>query len=791
MAHEEVGRSPELDAQAERIYVLPGMEQEPEDDFRILVIADGNNRAQLEHKSYDDGGRNVIDIAEALAVREDVSLMAACILSPENIQKRSPAFKEKIAEAFQLLSARMDTRGTLLDAGVRMSTYGDTESLRTTSPTDAKLVDIVERTREKTVGICDEKLELCLGLNYDEDMAINTRVDGIYRTGSDVFRTSGLRVHPGILNYSTHTLWPNVKASDIFAVIDDIKKRLAFRQRIGYSPEAIIQMLHFFEMLSDADIPSTITIPYQVAEKDLRAALQYHFEEVPGQSFHIQVHHPQGHVSCEFGRADVSGIVMHLIHGAHVPAYHAYQSIQTKDHYSHFLAPGQMEGAMIIPSEPHIGYANVHPCPSTPAEIVETVRNALKYSRSNAALKGAERVLDTSLADPELDSYNAAADAFVEELFDWAESTGLALRNEHQRTAVQNYFLTCYFLTNYPSHPDWEQLGADWKYSGTWLARYMGLVYHTDEDVFDKEVPGETPEQRLQRLRHNAAYYQYAMTDGLEGSGNPSPQATDIEKVTAGWRGFLDHFQSKTDPATISLWHKAMVKFADSSVKEWEPGITDNSFVRLLSTQPHKARELLEEQFIQHMPGFMKQKMYESLDAYATADEEEQKQAAENLNLLLYLFQIEASMGAGQAYFTLALTMPPEEMNEEVRKLLFDIGVLSNCYFRILNDFAGTMRSANDQEMKADSYAIARRWAAHEENPEEAALKYVLQKASAFQEEILRSTEKLHTLCPRLAIPMKRAVIAKDIYKRGHYRTLTRDDMSQIFRERFNVGIDT
>src|ERR1700742_3165473 len=81
------------------VFILPELEPLRLGRISILVLADGNRRA-TGSGGYAGGARRGVAIAEHLARRSDVATMVACILSPDNIAKRSDGFFFELYKEF-------------------------------------------------------------------------------------------------------------------------------------------------------------------------------------------------------------------------------------------------------------------------------------------------------------------------------------------------------------------------------------------------------------------------------------------------------------------------------------------------------------------------------------------------------------------------------------------------------------------------------------------------------------------------------------------------------------------
>lgn len=814
----------------QKILVLPLFGHPQDEQIRILIQTDGNNRAKGLNQGYDDGGKNVIHIAEYLAQRGDVSTMVACIMSSDNAEKRSDEFFWKMYQAFVALGTRIEMKGTLKDKQIRMETYGDLEKLKRRGGTARQFAEMVETVCAKTHDIANPKLTLRLGINYDENIALENEVNIMYRSGMedrDAVRLSGMRSHESIQNFGSQTLWPNVTTGEIDEVIEATKKSMHPQFGIGYPPEMIAGILQSVTTNQQKPTASTITIPYAGSVTDTRTVLTglYSTEAVTHSSVLLE---PDGKTTTTFG--ETTPFNFRFVHGG------TFQLSPENTEYDAIIAAGQeTHPGITIPTNIEPKYATIHKAGSTPAGIAAGVQKAIDFITSNVKLMGAERQISSTQtnskredeivfyrnllgSNTKLDeqaeatsqaaggteqeqAYNAAADIFTAKMLDWGSNIGIPAKSDPQWRAVINYALTSFFLTCYPNHPAWGQLKTDWGKSAEWLAKYMLVVYQTDEEIFDEEIPGETLEAKKSRLKKYRDAYFMGMEESTENNHEAAdteqnPNYKKIKNITRQWRKFLEEFDGKAHPEIVKLWKQEMLKFADASVAEWESSSLEHPERSMVNAGPEERGKLSQWGHREVSP-YVGKRLESLLADYDNASAQAKQITEAELDLWNYLNTIEASMGAGQAYLTIALTLPPEQMTPESLDAIRDICILSNCYFRILNDISGRLkRSHADQETKPDSVTILSRHFEHHFSPNDSfikALAYLKKVSDDIEAALPLAVKKLAKTCPKLAIAVQRAIIAKDIYSDeinggGHYRTRSRDDMAKIFSTRFSVG---
>src|SRR5215470_10352627 len=98
------------------IFVLPELRRVERSPLTLLVLPDGNMRAQTTSDGYRAGASKVIAIAEHLALRTNVAAMVACVLSRDNVAKRSEGFFSLLCDEFVRLAAAIEARRTMVDA---------------------------------------------------------------------------------------------------------------------------------------------------------------------------------------------------------------------------------------------------------------------------------------------------------------------------------------------------------------------------------------------------------------------------------------------------------------------------------------------------------------------------------------------------------------------------------------------------------------------------------------------------------------------------------------------------
>lgn len=831
MHNEEVGSTPEIDSQAERIYVLPLLEGIPEDDIRILILADGNNRASLDNKSYDDGGKNVVKVAEHLATRREVSLMAACILGPDNIIKRPPAFKQKIAHAFQLLASRIENQGTLVKDGIRMEAYGDLESMSQMSEADAQLVDAIRRTCEKTSDIKDPSLLLLLGVNYDEDMAYDLGIHAIYRSGMDshtfedmrVFRSSNISVYPGILNFSSETLWPYVGLQEIDDVVDTVRNQVSPFFRLGYDLPETLGFVDTFDSVNRilAGAPVQLSIPYSCSTAHLLQALKEKYaREKP--NILIRVEGKYGDVC--FEPDDPTTYEVHLLHGAHLDPDQMYDAI---------VAPGQTEGYTQLPAFPPIGYANVFQCDRSRESIRSSVMRIIDFSRNHEALQGAERIpeirdlpefrhyfryaqilqerpddslekIATDLLQGEdngderrdaLLHYNEVADLFAASMVEWSDKAGILWPSAPAFRAFINYVFTSFFFAYYPEHPEWEEkLQKDWRRRAELLSKYMVLTYAMDDFIFD--VP---PDQQTDKEQFLVTSTQLLLRAIQQEALNPEEMSECPDILALLLREFQDlaqELRQDSTPQTFHYWQEGMTDIVQCMHGEWLQKVTQNDLLERIDSS-QEARDMFEQTYLSSkVPQPVRLKIERSYQEYQQSG---QKQDAEiDLRLYMYLVDIEKSIGSGNIYKTMAcIGSLHEPVDEQTMEELDALCALINYYFRIANDLAEFSRAADDRDENMSSLQIVAAKYKGEEDAQQRSFQDVYQLMTSLRSDLYNEIDRFQkehagsSLLTSLGVALQRARIGELFYKGTHYRETRRPQVQDFFTQLKNCGINS
>lgn len=373
------------------IFVLPTLHQEERTDLRLLVLPDGNTRAQAADGGYTTGASKVVTISEHLALRTNVTAMVACILSKENITKRGEPFFANLRDQFIRLGAAIETQGALIKVGIRLDLCGDLDAMRAHGGCRLALADSIEAVIAKTKHIVAPRFQLFFGIGYSENAPSELGIDVIFRTGMEeegVFRLSGLRPREGTVCIASTKLWPQIEPSDVDTALAKAARCQAGRLAAGQPPPFITEVIAELSRAA-LGVPTRATVLTDAPTPALIMALDRLFarrnEDLSAVA--VAVHGGAGAADAPrwYGRPAATSHEIHIVPSAFpciVTPHAAYDS---------FLAPGQTSSALVLPYGLPIGYANVHACGTHARDVVEAMRAAAQFLQNHPPLIGAER----------------------------------------------------------------------------------------------------------------------------------------------------------------------------------------------------------------------------------------------------------------------------------------------------------------------------------------------------------------------------------------------------------------
>lgn len=368
------------------IFVLPVLKSPLRSELGLLVLPDGNTRARAVG-GYAQGASKVIVIAEHLARARSADRMVACVLSKENIAKRSDGFFSNLLDAFTRLGHDIESRGRLVNAGVRAGLCGSLDTLHAHGGVRGALARAIEAAIAKTSHVEDPALRLYFGIGYDSDAPRELDIDVILRTGMEeegVCRVSGLRPRSDSVCISSTKLWPSFEPEDMDAALALLEGRRRHTLAPGHAPGFVAEVV---SKLSRAaiDVPLQVTLAVTGPPRSVLAALASRAPAGP-RPVAIAIH-DAGHRSQRFGTS--GGHELHVI-----PAEHPSIAGPARG-YDAFLAPGQMPSArftsFVLPASPAVGYATICGCEASGRGVVDAMRAASQFLERHTPLFGAER----------------------------------------------------------------------------------------------------------------------------------------------------------------------------------------------------------------------------------------------------------------------------------------------------------------------------------------------------------------------------------------------------------------
>jgi undecaprenyl pyrophosphate synthase len=816
--------APQARARMQDVFILPELLLPREEGLALLILTDGNNRGGRSG-GYVAGARRVVAIAEHLARRPDVAVFIACVLSPDNIAKRSDRFFLAVYKEFIRLGVEIETRGALVAAGVRIEVAGDLRLLRARKGHGETLADAIEAVAEKTTHVTSPALRLVLGVGYDRALPREHDVDILLRTGMEeegALRLSGLDACPRMLSYATTKLWPDIEPADVDEVLNAAKLQAAPVFAGGHTAKTIIELT---TTLAEGDLehPVAVTVAAATLPGEVPEALEYLFVGALRGSAAVAVRYA-GDELCRPRWFGPRASARHEIHVIRTPR-------QAKaDVYAALVAPGQRYPALRLPEWPRAGYANVHPCEATPRGIFKGIRAAQRYGATNVSLLGAERDLAADRhaampaprsegpcpepicallalsASPQRDpggeatvslpwpSYSTAApresmaDVFAATVLRWGERAGLLLPDVAFRRAALNYALTA-FITHYRVAPPEDDAHIAWMPRALLSARYMLLVAASDDGCFDRASTGEPlPKRAAERVA--AASYLAASVDTTAPLCAPPnlPDAALLQAIATQWRAIVMRYQRHCRPLALELFRASVKKLYAASVAEYDPEVTDNPLVPPLGAgmPPTKeAASIIEARYGSIAPPCVAARLREIL-ARPAEDPRELAAQRRELAVLLYLIDAADAIGAGLLFRTAALATPAEHVTDEMIGATDALGALLDYRVRIANDLSGFLDfRSGDRDAKKNSCSIlipsassgALRGAAVVD-----AVTTCRQIAAWLEQEIARETRSLAASFRYMAMLVRRGMfVGGQVYATAHYTTLSREQMSGIW----------
>ncbi|WP_437712996.1 hypothetical protein WMF45_44930 [Sorangium sp. So ce448] len=767
-----------------RFFILPSLRGAQSQGLSLLILTDGNERARRWRGGYAAGAAALVAAAEHVARMPDVSRLIACILSPDNLAQRPDEFFRELHEAFLDLGAAVEGGRAL--AGVRLGLCGRLGGLRIRGGAASELADAIASTIALTAERTQPGLQLLFGVDYPDSVALDVDVHLVLRTGMEeagVLRLSGLRVTPGMVNVGVQRLWPDIVPADIDAALEVARRHAYPTLRSGHP---LPLALDFVTALENAGIeqPIAVTIPTHAHRSEVARALR---ERLPNVSRVVRVCSADGRG--QRPARSGSSHVVHLLAADQSPVDAADAG------YTALLASGQTGPAFLLPAAPRPGYANVHACAPDVDGWIEGIREAIRFAAAHPALRGASRARQLQSgasapgSPPAQDlAPSTLADRFAQAALDRAASAGLLLSDPCFQQAARNYALTAFFTCFGAGLGDDAASSAAWEPGAHLLARYMLTVAAGDEGVFDLELPDEAAPERLARISSSAAFLQRSLRCEATLGAPPPPVRALVTSIAAQWEEILDRHRDRSHPALLDGWRRGLSDLYEASVKEYLDVVTDNPLVDHLMAGGEAARnaaQQVERLYAARGPGSVAMHLRAALARAAGARHVE---AARELRLWLYVIDVAPSVGAGLLFRTAALAVQRGDVPEAGLDALDAVASLLDLRVRLANDLAsshGPTGRDRDPKRSALSVMLGARPPASPDEPAYASCLAACREALALLDrELARAIAALDAVWPGLARMVRRgALVGRLVYERGHYATLSREEMLWIGAE--------
>ena len=750
------------------VFVMPRLKYNDE-KLNVLVLADGNNRANGLNKGYEAGGKNVVKIAEYAAIRGDVAKLVACIMSSENAEKRGDDFFWKLYQAFLGLGVNIDSKGVLVDKGIVMSVDGRLDELAKKSKVTKDLVDMIKTVCRRTQRVLNPSMELVLGVNYDDRIALDHDVDINYRSGmeeKDVLRLSGLCTHEGISNYSSTVLWPNVTREEIGSCIDHFKVTSGRRFSSGYSHS---DWELFCRKVKHSQLDKSIYSFFPVRRRNVLMSYSNNVRAID------------------------------IVNDAWLDDIN----------FDAFIAPGQKgNGVFFLPMYPSLGYSNLHVCDSDMDSVVKAMADSVSFDRNHQRLKGSERVFvekesfknrkeyfenlfseikrhdnanslyglvekgDISCLDKNQSDYYQMLDLFSAKMMHFASLIGASVDKREQFQALSVYIAISFYLAYNPKKLQQDKEKQYSKNLSELVAKYMSLIYAIDEGDYDRKVPGETKEQKCQRIKETSFYYKNLILGDF--SGEQTEEMSDISKRARGFVDCVNEYGLRDNVRFYELWKKYLDRFFTAAYNEVVVGdmvSKDLSLIKTGFTPP--------DVIISNDNSCLRKRLKAICGKKLEGDD------LKEYVLNKYLLEINESIGAGLVYRTAALAFPESEFTEERSILLNQISELSNCCNRLANDIAGFRNSKFDDIDEKDDAIILLNKLCGDGSSDEVLKNFMFIRKAVhlFEAEFEDKLKQLSVVWPEMAVIINRAKLGIEIYKKNHIRNVDNEELKTYINE--------
>ncbi len=688
--------------------------------LRVGIIADGTSRGGPN--GLAEGAARVVECAEHCAKRDDVSMLAVFVLSPENLEHRSESFFAALhAEFLRLLEAVTSGRSL---AGVCVDICGDVSRLLAKGGSATRLAHVLALLREATAEISDPRLRLVFGVDYGNDSALMLGLDVLVRTGMEkpyVLRLSGLRVRPCTLCIPSQRLWRHFSAAEL-----DDALALAAQHRqgsfaCGYTMDFVIELVTALTT-GRCDARVQLIVPVAASPDEVGAALSPLAADLlrPSSDVAVTALAAPGSSPRRFGPADAR-IHIHLLAPTNANDAGIGQPIA-------WLAPGQSSPVFRL-TERQAAYANVHTCAPTPAGIIEGVERALRFHEAHPPLRGAPRgTSDTAIADmsrleaaiawvasradtpsEELARENFPANVplgaehlapvFAAKCVSAARSAGLVSGEVDWRRQAFGYALTAFAIGG-PRAADMSRY-ANWEPPAQTLALVMLALASSDEEITDRTFLGEVEAEKRGRLATSVEY----LVARVRGKPCILPDVRGRERLEAIgniWDDFFVKVGSTAEPTIVRGVRTAAVALYRANMAE--RALSGGQFAAFADPTSSGVSNELERLYLTAAPDLIATRMRTLLRNARDESQCGYTDAWRELRLLCWLTQMAPSIGAGCALHSMAATEPAELIPVGGAAMFRQITPLLDYYFRLVNDLAFTDATRGDRDDKPNAY---------------------------------------------------------------------------------------
>lgn len=782
---------------------------------RVLILPDGNGRIATNLKGYAAGADNVVACAEYFAQRGDIDTLVVCIVSDLNAQKRSDAFFDALLAQFARLHTNVMTRGHLLRKDIRCRILGNLEYLRSRGGAREALVEEALAVARATDCVCHPQMLIEFWFAYADDIAWQTDVDVVIRTGAEEPDT----VRPGMslpLNVPckvTSTLWPEAMPAHIGALVDDALRDHVPQFAPGYDLAFIQKLLRVFPTACIA-APVRITIPVCAPESEVLTALE-EMQATFGEDAPLNTMYDGTSQVYEFGARDDLWYRLQLVPAAR------WTEFSSKT-YDAIITPGQQNGCVRLAMP--VGQAHVHSCVVTPDHVLAAVRRAIRFPIKHVMLHGADRSTAATLASSSpwplqlLDTMHeigphamSTAEDFVRarrpanvdadtenewlirtisaKVLGRALGDGLLLPDEPIRQSDRNYAYTgAYMMLRIADegNPD----GLSWEPAAEIAIRCMLAISTGDNGVFDRMYPGEETRQWHKRLETSA---QYLTAIAQTKTRLPVPATRDARLLRAigkQWQTMLAP-RTETHPELVAACRDALRRHYLANMRERSAEVVDNPLVHWLCLGGLPRREAfreIEKRYVQTTPAPVGQRIRFLLETDVTNDACFQAVRLEMM-LLLHLSDTAHSIAVEVLFLFCALTTPAEALTPQRLETLVRVGQVADYAFRLANDLASLRDDlGGDQDRTKESclsILIPKLSSPSDRASQVRRTRELGTTILAWLEAHLGKTlGHLRTIWPSMATKVMRAIrVGKAVYAEAHYTTLSEDAMMTLLRK--------